>query len=87
MSITTGNNTVAINDNWYYYPNYTVPTTYTYTWQVTNTVVIEKYQLICPNCEATNWGQIDEIIVCKTKKCGATLKATKRAVDYEVVVD
>jgi len=86
MALSAQNSSITLNDNWYYT---TTPYSNTYTWHTctANTVVIEKYQLICPNCEATNWGQIDEIIVCKTKKCGATLKATKRAVDYEVVVD
>jgi hypothetical protein len=85
----TSNNSI-ISDNWYYIPTTTSTPSYTYTWHTctcSNPKVIQKYQLICPSCETTNWGQIDEIITCKNAHCGATLKAVQNPVNYEIVVD
>jgi hypothetical protein len=71
------------------YQTWTQPNTYT--WSYASTVYM--YQLICPRCNTTNWGQIDKTITCsgkvgpKSKQyCGAKLKAIKEVVDFEVPV-
>jgi hypothetical protein len=89
MSYTTGNNLTLTTDTYNCYPYTSTP--YQYVWHYCNgqekTIVVEKYQLICPKCDTTNWGEIEEIVVCSKKGCGKTLKATKRVADYEIVVD
>jgi hypothetical protein len=83
-TITTGTTTThsIINDNWYhYYPYYS-------NWTYSTTIY--KYQLICPRCKTTNWGELDQIVDCSgkvgRKPCRATLKAIKHPVDFEVPV-
>lgn len=80
-------------DGSYYYDWY--PRT-TYTSYVSWTTTVYMYQLICPRCGKTNWGQIDTVVECsgelktfgskKRVKCGAKIKAVKEKVDYEVPV-
>lgn len=76
----------AINDNWHYFS--TNPYTYSWNWNYTTTIY--KYQLICPRCKSTNWGELDQIVNCSgkigRKFCSATLKAIKHPVDFEVPV-
>jgi hypothetical protein len=87
MSYTAGTDFTFSIDSYTCTPYTTTP--YQYVWHTCTerTVVIEKYQLICPKCDTTNWGEIEEIVVCSKKGCGKTLKATKRVADYEIVVD
>jgi hypothetical protein len=82
-----------INDNYYWYQPYT---TYPYTW--TTSTKVYMYQLICPKCKTTNWGEIDQVVTCtgvyaqekrpggKKIMCEATLKAVSKHVDFEVPV-
>jgi len=69
--------------------------TYSYTYATT----IYMYQLICPRCKTTNWGQVDTVVECKgmlpsrirgrkvvEEKCGAKLKAVSQPVDFEIPV-
>jgi len=69
-----------------YYNNWS--TGNTMSWSYTTTVYM--YQLVCPRCFETNWGEIDKIVTCKGKlskrACGAKLKAIKEKVDFEVPV-
>lgn len=58
------------------------------TFSYTNTVYM--YQLICPRCKTTNWGQVNQVVTCSgkvgRKACTAKIKAIKDVVDYEVPV-
>ena len=62
-------------------PNYQYYSTFT--WPQT----IYKYQISCPKCNKFNWLELDKIVECTGKKCGAKLKAVSTKADYEVAVD
>ena len=94
-TISSSNSTAThsiINDNWYTTPStwyYTYPYIYNYGTKV------YMYQLICPKCKTTNWGEIDQVVTCtgeekrlsgKKISCKATLKAIKTPVDFEIPV-
>lgn len=64
---------------WSDYNTYTVPSTFTWT------TTIYLYQLKCPKCRASNWGELDKIVTCK--KCSSSLKAVSKKVDYEIAID
>jgi len=64
------------------------PTTY-YWWPSPRTVYM--YQLVCPECGQTNWGEIDKPVECSGRRlsgkpCKAVLKAVSKKADYEIPV-
>ena len=71
--------------------NYTVPAnTYSYMDWTWYTKTVYKYQLICPKCKTTNWGELDEIITCSgkagRKACLSNLRAVSKPVDFDIPV-
>lgn len=74
------------NTNYYWDGTSTYTPSFTYYYGTT----IYMYQLICPRCQTSNWGQIDKPVDCKgklrRKACGAVLKAVSKKVDYEVEI-
>ena len=48
---------------------------------------VYKYQLICPKCSTSNWGELDILVHCTGKKCDATLKAVLKKATFEVEVN
>lgn len=64
--------------NTYPYYNY-----FTTTWPTT----IYMYQLLCPECGTSNWGELDKIVECQGKKCKATLKAVSQQATHEIPIN
>ena len=78
----TNTTSVTVSDSLYWntsYPTY---------WYYPTTIYM--YQLVCPRCKTTNWGQLDILINCKgtykRKPCEASLKAVSKRAEYEVEV-
>lgn len=91
-NITIGNG-ISANNTWI--PN----STFYYSDWYWSTKTIYKYQLICPKCKTTNWGELDEIITCtgnlptriRNRKpfkeaCKANLRAVSKSVDFDIPV-
>jgi hypothetical protein len=80
----TISNGISANNTWI--PN----STFYYSDWYWGTKTIYKYQLICPRCQTTNWGELDEIITCSgrtgRKFCQANLRAVSKPVDFDIPV-